>query len=41
VDKLKELQSQGKWPPETAEQADQILGRKKTKRAKKTSRTKK
>jgi DNA topoisomerase-1 len=41
VDKLKELQSQGKWPPETAEQADQILGRKKTKRTKEASRTKK
>lgn len=35
LDKLKQLQSQGKWPPETPEQADQILDRKKTKRTKK------
>jgi len=41
LDKLKQLQSQGKWPPGTYEEADQILGRKKSKRAKKTSRTKK
>jgi DNA topoisomerase-1 len=41
LDKLKQLQSQGKWPPETAEQAHQILDRKKTKRAKKASRTQK
>ncbi len=39
LDKLKQLQSQGKWPPETAERVNQILGRKKTKRTKKTSRT--
>lgn len=31
LDKLKKLQSDGQWPPETIEQADEILGRKKTK----------
>jgi len=31
ADLLKQLQSAGKWPPETLEQADQILGRKKSK----------
>jgi len=31
LDHLKQLQSAGKWPPETWEQADQILGRKKAK----------
>jgi DNA topoisomerase-1 len=31
LDQLKELQSLGQWPPETEEQADQILGRSKTK----------
>ena len=37
-DNLKQLQSDGKWPPETYEQADQILGRrKKTGKAKKDS----
>jgi len=41
LDKLKELQSQGKWPPDTYEEADQILGRKKSKRAKKAGQTKK
>ncbi len=30
---LKQLQSEGKWPPETIEEADQILGRKKVKKA--------
>jgi len=35
LDRLKSLQSQGKWPPETLEQADEILGRKKTKKSKK------
>ncbi len=29
VDKLKELQEAGKWPPQSIEQADEILGRKK------------
>ena len=41
IDKLKQLQSQGKWPPETFEEADIILERKKakktTKKAKKTT----
>jgi DNA topoisomerase-1 len=31
LDNLKKLQSAGQWPPETIEQADEILGRKKTK----------
>jgi len=31
LDHLKQLQSEGKWPPETIEQADEILGRKKAK----------
>jgi len=31
MDKLKELQSAGKWPPQTLEQVNQILGRKKAK----------
>jgi len=29
LDHLKQLQSEGKWPPETIEQADELLGRKK------------
>jgi DNA topoisomerase-1 len=29
LDLLRQLQSEGKWPPETTEQADEILGRKK------------
>ena len=33
LEHLKELQSEGKWPPETPEQADQILGRAKSKKA--------
>jgi len=33
LDNLKQLQSEGKWPPATFEEADQILGRKKRKRA--------
>ena len=39
LDNLKKLQADGKWPPETWEQADQLLGRKsaKTKRAAKES----
>ena len=32
LDRLKKLQAEGQWPPETWEQADQILGRKKTKK---------
>ncbi len=35
VDNLKKLQSEGKWPPETLEQADELLGRKKSKSKKK------
>jgi len=35
LDHLKELQSAGKWPPKTLEEADELLGRKKTKKAKK------
>lgn len=33
LEHLKQLQSTGKWPPETLEQAEQILGRKKDKKA--------
>jgi DNA topoisomerase-1 len=33
---LKQLQSEGKWPPETILQANQILGRKRAKKTKKT-----
>jgi len=32
VDLLKQLQSEGKWPPETPDEADQILGRQKAKK---------
>jgi len=39
LDLLKDLQSSGKWPPKTPEQADELLGRKNTKRTKKTART--
>ena len=35
LDKLKQLQSQGNWPPETIEEVEQILGKKQTKRTKK------
>ena len=38
LDHLKQLQSEGKWPPQTTEEADQILGRKKKKVATKTLR---
>ncbi|MEJ2702469.1 MAG: type I DNA topoisomerase [Sedimentisphaerales bacterium] len=31
LDHLKELQASGQWPPKTLEQADELLGRKKTK----------
>ena len=42
LDNLKKLQSQGKWPPDSKEKVDEILGRKpaKKKTAKKTKRTK-
>jgi ssDNA-binding Zn-finger/Zn-ribbon topoisomerase 1 len=33
IENLKQLQSAGKWPPETREQADIILGRKKPSKA--------
>jgi hypothetical protein len=29
-DELLKLQSEGKWPPKTADETDEILGRKKT-----------
>lgn len=35
LDKLKELQKEGIWPPDTIEKADELLGRKKKKAAKK------
>ncbi len=35
MDNLKKLQDEGKWPPETWEEADQILGRKKKTKVKK------
>lgn len=38
---LLQLQSDGKWPPETLEEADQMLGRKKTKKTKKAVKKKK
>jgi DNA topoisomerase-1 len=34
LDHLKQLQSAGQWPPQTIEQAEEILGREKTKKAK-------
>ena len=40
LDRLKQLQEAGQWPPETSEQADQILGRKKAKKTKKAETTK-
>jgi DNA topoisomerase-1 len=40
ADKLKQLQEEGKWPPETFEEADLILGRKKAKKIIKTTKTK-
>lgn len=35
LDHLKQLQSEGKWPPKTPEEADKILGRKKAGKGKK------
>ena len=35
LDHLKQLQTEGVWPPETFEEADKLLGRKKTKKRKK------
>ena len=32
LDNLKKLQSTGQWPPETIEQADKLLGRKKARK---------
>ncbi len=37
LDHLKELQANGQWPPETLEQADELLGRKKAKETVKSS----
>jgi len=34
LDRLKKLQAEGNWPPQTLEEADKILGRKKAKKAK-------
>ena len=36
LDNLKKLQSEGKWPPETLEEADELLGRKKTRKTAKS-----
>jgi len=38
LDHLKQLQSDGQWPPETVEQADELLGRKKSKETVKAKR---
>ena len=38
LDHLKQLQSEGQWPPKTIEQADEILGRKKAKETVKAKR---
>jgi DNA topoisomerase-1 len=38
LDHLKKLQSKGQWPPETIEQADELLGRKKSKETVKAKR---
>jgi DNA topoisomerase-1 len=35
LESLKQLQSQGNWPPKTRDKADEILGRKKTKKTEK------
>ena len=40
LDKLKQLQETGRWPPQTPEEADQILGRKKSKKTGKLETTK-
>ena len=39
-DELLKLQKEGKWPPETIEQANEMLGRNKTKSKKKTTKKK-
>jgi DNA topoisomerase-1 len=36
LDNLKQMQSDGKWPPETTKEVDKILGRKKAKKSKKS-----
>ena len=41
LEKLKDLQQQGVWPPATWEEADKILGRKKVKKTKKAKKAKK
>jgi len=38
IERLKKLQQQGAWPPPTPEDADRILGRKKSAKSKKTAR---
>jgi DNA topoisomerase-1 len=40
LDKLKQLQETGHWPPQTPQEADQILGRKKSKKTGKLETTK-
>ncbi len=39
LESLKQLQSQGNWPPKTRDKADEILGRKKTKKTEKVKTT--
>ena len=39
IDQLKDLQSKGQWPPASIEKADEILGRKKTKKTEKVKTT--
>jgi DNA topoisomerase-1 len=41
LDHLRKLQTEGKWPPETLVQADELLGRKKTKKRAKKRKTQK
>ena len=40
IEKLKGLQAEGKWPPKDIEKVDEILGRKKAKKTKKTAKKK-
>jgi hypothetical protein len=39
LESLKQLQLQGNWPPKTRDKADEILGRKKTKKTEKVKTT--
>ncbi len=41
LDELKKLQSEGKWPPESLDEADEMLGRNKSKKSKKKTSKKK